>query len=166
MLRVTLLSALLAVAATPASGQKIYKTTDQNGTTIYPESLPPGASGKELKPRIQPVTPAEAQAKLEALTTRPNKAGATRSDNDAVQQEMERLAARDKENCAAARKNLEVLSNSGRVQATYNHGQIDYLDEEARRARTERTRRQIQGASNNSNFFVSARKYRAQNRSV
>ncbi len=138
-----LLGGLVLVAA-PAVQARIYKWVDDEGVVHYTQTPPPDRKAQPLRPRIAPVTPEQARERLEALRKRSQ---SERKNRELIEGEAKREQARERqmaENCRIARRNLEVLENSARVQAKDAAGNPFYLTEEARQAKMAQTRSQIE----------------------
>jgi hypothetical protein len=142
-LRITALVAIMIAFAVPANAQKIFKYLDKDGNTIYSQSLPPGIKGTEVHLRVQKVSAAAAREKLNRLTAKTQNSQQN-SELSATQQSTSKAeGVRRKRNCEQARKNLEVLKSSARVQAMDAEGKLFYLDDDNKQARTAETVRQV-----------------------
>ena len=132
------------VGTAPVHAQKIYKYVDENGNTMYTQRLPAGVAGKEVKPKFRQVTTNEATTQLKELSQRANPEKQP-PDNAAKNAEhKKRVAKAEKANCDQARKNLEILNTSPRVQAYDAKGNPVLLDDEGRAAKVSEAQRDIQ----------------------
>ena len=140
-----LVLALLAVGSLiqPAEA-RMYKWVDDEGNVQYTQHPPPkGTQGEEMKVRGAGPSPDEAERNLEALRER---AGASQKDREFQAEYTDYMRERDeriKQNCEIARQNLRVLETASRVQDRDASGMAYFLDDAARQAKIEETRRQV-----------------------
>ena len=144
MKRLALWIACLTLVSAPLASGKIYKYKDENGKVIYSQTPPKSGKAQEMNPRIQKVDPAVARKRLDALGQKANTRGKNREVVEQSKKQEVALAKREAENCAQARKNLNILQTSSRVQAADAKGNMFYLDESAKAAKEAEAKRQIE----------------------
>ena len=131
------------IAASGASWAKIYKYVDENGNVVYSQTKPKNIEAKEIKPKVRKVSPEAARKQLDALEEKASNAGKNRETVQKTKAEADALAKRETENCETARKNLQVLQSSPRVQAPNAQGNLFVLNQAAMQAKTAEAREQI-----------------------
>ncbi|MEM7408190.1 MAG: DUF4124 domain-containing protein [Pseudomonadota bacterium] len=122
---------------------KIYKYVDENGKVVYSQTKPKGQKVRELKNRARSVSNEEAQKRLEALRNKAQNSRQNKQLLDKGKDEADALAKREQENCSQAKKNLEILNNSPRVQATDANGKLFYLDSDGLQAKKDEAQAQV-----------------------
>ena len=130
-----LLIMLAMLLAQPSTHAKIYKYVDVQGNVVYSQSKPKNTTAQELNPHIQKISPEQATKRLEAIR---EKAANTEKNRDLLRKGKQDQAAidkREKDNCEQARKNLVLLQESPRVQATDDKGDLFYLDADGLKAK-------------------------------
>lgn len=137
-------AALLLMAPVESSVARLYKWVDENGSVTYSERKPPDQQAEEIKVRAAPVTPEQAQERLESLK---EKADLQQKDRDFAKtatSENQREVDAFKKNCEIARQNRRVLENSARVQAKDSEGNNYFLDSREIQAKLEQSNKQIE----------------------
>lgn len=143
MNRTTMLLGVLLAVSPAVAAQKIYKWKDADGNVVYSSSRPADVSVKEMRPRIDSVSPEAARKQLDALTGRANSQRQNRELAEQTSATDDAVEKRRKDNCAQALKNLDILMTSPRVQTTDSEGNLFYLDEQSKQAKTAETQRQV-----------------------
>jgi len=123
---------------------KTYKWVDESGVTQYSSTPPPTGDFKELKGPSKPaVDPAKAQGemdqRLEAFDKR-------KQDAEKAKKESEAAAAKTaeyKQNCALAKKNLNLLQTKARLKIRDKDGKIHYQTDDERTANIKRAKEAI-----------------------
>ena len=133
----------MLVLGSGGASAKIYKYVDENGNVVYSQSKPKDVSAQEVKPKVRKVTPEDARKQLDALGDKANNAGKNREVVEKTKKDSDALAQRESENCKTAKKNLEILQTSPRVQAPDAQGKLFYLDEDSMKAKTAEAQSQI-----------------------
>jgi hypothetical protein len=132
---VLLIAALLATQPLWAA---VYKWVDAEGNTVYSQVPPNDGQHPETvaSPPPPAETPAEAQARLNALQQRLEDAREDRELADQAQQKSTREAAARRDNCAKARSNLQKLEQRARQLIGDGNGNYRRLtpEEKAKRA--------------------------------
>jgi hypothetical protein len=131
-----LLAAVLVGLAQPAAGQQIYKWVDDKGVTQYTTTPPPG--GKAQTIRAQPATGkpgAEPRSwKDQEIEFRARQV--ERAEAEHKQQQAENRArqeaARRRESCINAHRNIQSLQEQRPVYAMNEKGERQYLDDAQR----------------------------------
>lgn len=150
---------LLALAATAASAQSIWKWRDRDGHVIVSDRPPgaevpdkdilqrphttrlPAASGDAAQPAAVPAS-AGTDKDLEA---RKNKlAQAQAADKEAkANAAKERVSAEKAQNCQRARNQLQMLQSGVRMARANDKGEREFLDDKARSDEIARAQQQI-----------------------
>lgn len=157
--RLCLLLGLLALAATAASAQSIWKWRDRDGHVMVSDRPPgPEIPDREIlqRPSVSHVPPASSDgAPLPAsaastgtdkdLEARKNKlvqaqAAAKEAKANAAK---ERLAAEKAQNCQRARNQLQMLQSGVRMARANDKGEREFLDDKARADEIARTQQLI-----------------------
>jgi hypothetical protein len=148
-----LVLALIAAAMAPALAQaEIYKWKDKNGITRYSDVPPPSnikneSIGKKTSkaPASAAVAPTDngsAPATNVGGTAAPNDAAAPSKEDAAAKRAQEAEAQKKadevkkaelkfrQESCTAARTNLRMYSNGGRIMTTDENGERRYLGDD------------------------------------
>ena len=144
MKRLAILIACVTLVSASLAHGKIYKYKDENGNVVYSSTPPKNGKAHEIKPRVQKVDPAEARKRLDALGEKANNRGKNREVVQQSKAQEEAIAKREAENCKQARKNLEILQTSPRVQTADAQGNMFYLDEESKTAKEAEAKGQIE----------------------
>jgi Skp family chaperone for outer membrane proteins len=134
---------LTLLTVQPLAQAKIYKYVDAQGNVVYSQTKPKGAKTTEVKTRTRSVSPEEARKQLDALRDKADNTRKNRELLDKGKDDADALTKREERNCAQARKNLELLVNSPRVQATDTQGKLFFLDEAGIKAKKDETNAQI-----------------------
>jgi len=142
---------LLVVLISYAGGSEaqIYRWIDENGTTHFSDSPPPGDSAEEVELRDQPSEQAvqEAQEDLARRLQYQRADSEERRETQAAQEqgreEAERQEAERQVQCANARQQLEVLEMQLPVYRENDAGEREYLDDNGRLAEQTQLRRDI-----------------------
>ena len=144
MMRTTIVLAMLLTGLNqPALAMKIFKYTDTDGNVAYTDNKPANMAAEEFRPIAQRVSPEAARKQLDELTQRARSAGQNRELLASSAAASEAEEKRRQENCAQALKNLDILNTSPRVQTTDAQGNLFYLDDTAKQAKTAETRAQV-----------------------
>lgn len=133
-----ILALCLLLLAPALAAEEVYKWVDDDGVTHYGTRAPTGREASSFTPHTghsEPVTydrPADENSDDNGRDT-------ARADG----QDSEDAAERNEQRCQAARDNLEVLSNFGRVRVKTDDGGFRYLEKEEMQERIEEARRVI-----------------------
>lgn len=123
----------------------MYKWVDENGVTQYTQYPPPS---REYQTLVPPPPPAEdpegAQQQLEGLLQQQDEASKARAETGEQEQKAAAAAERRKQNCQAARTNLELLTTGGHRRITGPDGIAYYPSEEERQERIATAQKQIE----------------------
>jgi len=140
----SLLCLMGGMALTETALAKTYKWVDENGATHYSSTPPPTGDFKTMKEPSKPaVDPEKAQSDIDKRLGDFNK----RLEEDAkAQKEADAAAAKsaeNKQNCALAKKNLNLLKTKVRVKIRDKSGATHYQTDEERAANIKRAQDQI-----------------------
>ncbi|NWO05703.1 MAG: DUF4124 domain-containing protein [Alteromonadaceae bacterium] len=118
--KILMLAALMAATPGLASGQSVYKWTDENGVTHFGDRQPSGNQAEQVNVRTsRPSGGTEAAAR----TSPQERVRELEEEREREQQQREETAveeARRKQreaNCATARSNLEMINRNARIRA-------------------------------------------------
>lgn len=139
----TVVAMLLAGVTQPVLAMKIYKYTDTDGNVAYADNKPANVTAQEMRPSVQQISPEAARKELDDLTQRARSAGQNRELVASSAEASEAEAQRRRDNCAQALKNLDILHTSPRVQTADAQGNLFYLDDTAKQAKTAETQAQV-----------------------
>ena len=128
-------------AAYSAVSAEIYQWTDENGQTVFSQTLSPEAAHKVVKPKFGKESPAAIE-KLKAQTAPPK--GAQEDAGKTVEKPKAPTAAEKKANCAKGRDILTQLETSTRLRVKNEKGELSYLPEEERQKRIKDSQKSIQ----------------------
>ncbi|MCU7849642.1 MAG: DUF4124 domain-containing protein [Candidatus Thiodiazotropha sp. (ex Lucinoma kastoroae)] len=134
--------ALIVLFSTTASAE-IYRWVNEDGVVIFSRTPPPGAKAETVKIRnSSPSSANDSEDRLKKLHQRLADSEEDRGLKKAKQREQAEDKARNKQNCNAARKNLEQLT--ALANRLYKVGD-EYLrlTEEDRQKRMQQARDQI-----------------------
>ncbi|MCU7816706.1 MAG: DUF4124 domain-containing protein [Candidatus Thiodiazotropha sp. (ex Rostrolucina anterorostrata)] len=134
--------ALIVLFSTAASAE-IYRWVNEDGVVIFSQTPPPGAKAETVKIRnSSPSSANDSEDRLKKLHQRLADSEEDRGLKKAKQKEQAEDKARNKQNCNAARKNLEQLT--ALANRLYKVGD-EYLrlTEEDRQKRMQQARDQI-----------------------
>lgn len=135
---------LVTVFTVPAHAGKVYKWVDANGNVTYSSTPPPDKSkATTVKTQRSHISDEEAKKRLESLSGQATGRRKNREYLEGSESESAAVKDRRSKNCETAKKNLQVLQSSGRVQASGDDGQKFYLDEAVRQRKIEETQGQI-----------------------
>ena len=145
MRRAPLLATAILILATAAQAG-IYKWVDENGQVHYGERPPAGAEYRTVAPAPPPASSApEEKQRLEKTQEFLDTSRKAREEAKTKAAAEKAEAERRKKNCAAARKNLEILTYAtGRKRIPGPDGVARKLTEEERQARMAEARKQIE----------------------
>lgn len=123
----------------PLSGQAaMYKWVDDQGNTVYSQVPPPdGRSTREVAPPPPPAEPEASQRQLNELRQRLNDAVEDRELQAESQAEQATERQQRRENCEAARYNLQGLQQSARQLVRSGDGDYRRLTPEEIKTKTE-----------------------------
>lgn len=136
-----------AMAATHAGDVTLHKWTDEAGVPQFSERPPAGVASEEITVRTSAPTTPGAEAPPQEVA--PSQDGQGDGADEAVEGETktvpvapdaEAVAAARQQNCEAARKELESLSNSPRLRTTAPDGETTWILGEEREARLDAAR--------------------------
>lgn len=139
--------ALIAALATAATAQAaIYKYVDEDGNVTYSETPPP--KGTDYDYMRKPKTPAgtgaaaapAAQDKSRAAESI-KKGAEEREKHEAIESELARAQETRRQNCEAAKKNLQAYTTFRRFQN--DDGSVDRMDDTERGRKIEESKQQI-----------------------
>jgi hypothetical protein len=142
--------ALLAAWACSLAGAQagMYRWVDENGVTVYSQTAPP--SGEAIPIRKQPGPSAEETAKArERLRGQVEQSFDAKEDAKQAQEKEADQAGQAKEsqhkkdNCQAARQNLQALENLGARMVRMPNGEYTRLPEDEVVKRKEEARAQV-----------------------
>lgn len=135
-----------AMAAAHAGDVTLYKWTDETGVPQFSGHPPAGVGSEAITIRTQaPVTPA-AEAPAEGPEPAAGEEDGVADDVEGetktvpVPPDPEVVAAARQQNCQAARKELESLSNSPRLRVRSADGEVTWIQGEEREARLDAAR--------------------------
>ncbi|WP_413664325.1 DUF4124 domain-containing protein [Microbulbifer sp. CNSA002] len=145
-----LLALLIAVTATTAQADGIYKWVDENGVVHFGEQPPGGAQVDVIKkPKSERYKKWEAEQEA-AKPRKPSKPPAAKQPEkqlDVRQQEQEKAAqmqaALRAKRCESARKSLSSLTTHSRIRAVDQNGNYRSLGEDERQQRISTAQQRI-----------------------
>ncbi|MHB8472298.1 MAG: DUF4124 domain-containing protein [Gammaproteobacteria bacterium] len=142
MSRPRLLLALASLSLVQPAFATAYKWVDKDGETHYSQSPPTAVKTEVIKAPAGPAsTPATPKAATAPSAKSPASESAAKPTPDA-KAKAEDSAVRA-ENCASARKNLEVLKNAPRVTIKDQNGLYHRLNDDERKARSTEAQKRI-----------------------
>ena len=139
--RAVIVLALLTLAPLPNASAAAYKWVDQNGETHYSQMPPPDANVQVIKTPRSSSTPGTAQQP--AATSKQPDTGKPAGDQTPQAKAKVEDAQIRAENCATARRNLEMLQTKSRVNVKDQNGLYHRLTEEERQAQIKDAQQQI-----------------------
>lgn len=119
---------LLVLPGAGANAAPVYKWTDDQGHTVYSERPPPGGAVEKIEPRGGTAS-ADAIAKLKERSAPPPAREAAPAVETAEQKAQRETA------CAQARKVIDQLTHSTRMQYINEKQERAFLTEDQRQAR-------------------------------
>jgi|KBSSwiStaDraftv2_1062776.scaffolds.fasta_scaffold1215110_2 hypothetical protein len=128
MKRWMILAAVAAFALTAAQAQ-LYKYVDKNGKTVYSDSPPPDADGKQI--RVQPSSgtsdaPAKTSVQKDKDAEKARKDAAKAADKGAKDAERQ---AKLQERCDYLKRDLAAY-DAGRLRRTNEKGELEFMTDE------------------------------------
>lgn len=115
---------------------EMYRWVDENGVTVYSQKPPPSGNARVIRPQAGP-----SAAEVAASRARENQAAERLADDAEDRMKAEEASKKDAEekarkaqNCAAARKNLETMSNLGSRMVANEQGEYSRPTMEQRQA--------------------------------
>jgi hypothetical protein len=143
MKRVIILA--LAVALAPLAGaQQLYKYVDKDGKTVYSDQPPPDVDSKQLR-----VSTGAASAPQKSAVERQKEGDKSRKDladkSGKASDDAEKQAQAEAR-CQAARSNLQIYSEGGRVQKINAQGERELMTDQDLEAATVKARRDVDEA--------------------
>lgn len=136
-----LLPLLLVVFWTGAADARMYRWVDENGTTVYSQSPPP--SGKATEIKVQTATPTPPDNAPATQAESETQAAPEKTASGPSKEQIEESNRIKKENCAAARKNLDIYTNLGNRLIRTPDGLYQRLTEEERQEKIKESQAQI-----------------------
>jgi len=135
----------LAVALAPVAGaQQLYKYVDKDGKTVYSDQPPPDVDSKQLR-----VSTGAASAPQKSAVERMKESDKARKDvadkSSKAGEEAEKQAQAE-QRCQAARSNLQIYTDGGRIQRINAQGERELMNDEELEAATARARRDVEEA--------------------
>jgi hypothetical protein len=135
----------LAVALVPVAGaQQLYKYVDKDGKTVYSDQPPPDVDSKQLR-----VSTGSASAPQKSAVERMKEGDKARKDvadkGTKAGDEAEKQAQAE-QRCQAARSNLQIYTDGGRIQRINAQGERELMNDEELEAATVRARRDVEEA--------------------
>ncbi len=122
----------------------MYKWVDENGVTQYTQYPPPNQKSETIVPPPTPAQdPAGAHQKLEQTLQKLDEDSKARANAEAEREKSAAAEQQRKQNCQAARSNLEKLTTGGRKRVIGPDGTASYLSEEDRQARITEAKKQV-----------------------
>ena len=150
---------LLALAATAASAQSIWKWRDRDGHVMVSDRPPgPEIPDKDILQRpnaarlpaasgdtAQPVAAAASAGTDKDLEARKNKLAQSQAaaKEAKANADKERLGAEKAQNCQRARNQLQMLQSGTRMARANDKGEREFLDDKARADEISRAQQQI-----------------------
>ncbi|MDZ7752606.1 MAG: DUF4124 domain-containing protein [Gammaproteobacteria bacterium] len=135
-----------AMSAAQAGGVTFYKWTDEAGVPQFSGQPPAGVDSEVITVRTQaPATP-KAEGSPDESAPAAGEGDGTGEDVEGetktvpVPPDPEAVAAARQQNCQAARKELESLSNSPRLRARGADGEVTWIQGEERETRLDAAR--------------------------
>lgn len=125
--------AALAVSATFAAADQVYKWTDSEGHVHYSSTPPPGAvtGVQQVKVVVAPPDPQSLQNEQALMQAQQDQKDKAKDAADKDKPDPKAEAAK-KQQCDDLRAKLNVLQQSGRTATTDAQGNLTYLDDDAR----------------------------------
>ena len=122
---------------------KLYKWIDADGNVSYSEQKPPDVTAQEIKVRGAEISTKQAREALDELRTKADDQHKNRQLSGEVESEEMTRDDRIKKNCDTAKENLRVLETAPRVKGTDADGNLYFLDDAARKAKIDESKRQV-----------------------
>jgi hypothetical protein len=135
----------LAVALAPVAGaQQLYKYVDKDGKTVYSDQPPAGVDSKQLS-----VSTGAASAPQKSAVERLKEGDKSRKDvadkSGKASDDAEKQAQAE-QRCQAARANLQIYSDGGRIQKINAQGERELMTDQDLEAATIKARRDVEEA--------------------
>ena len=133
-IRLVLLASLLALS--PWATAQLYKWVDKDGKTVYSDQPPPNQDSRQLRLQSGTTAPtgtATATAAPKGFLERDKELEKTRKESREQGKKAEQTAkaAQDaEERCAAARSNLKVFEDGGRILKRSASGERVFLEDQ------------------------------------
>lgn len=123
----------VALAATGAFAQTLYKWVDEKGVTHYSEKPPEDRKAAKVEIKVEPAKPGADDWRAREQQFRQRQIEQSQKDQAAAQQKARADAERDKR-CRRARESLDSLRNARRLHTLDEKGERVYLEDSQRPA--------------------------------
>lgn len=125
--------AALALSATLAAADQVYKWTDSEGHVHFSQTPPPGATSgvQQVKVAVPPPDPQSLQNEQALMQAQQDQQQKAKDAADKDKPDPKAEAAK-KQQCDDLRSKLNVLQQSGLAATTDAQGNLTYLDDDAR----------------------------------
>ncbi len=136
--KILMLAIALAIAPGLTNAASVYKWTDENGVTHFGDRQPTGQTAERVN--IRTGTPSKSASERPSPQERLNSLEEQQQEQAEREQETAVQEARRKQreaNCATARSNLKLLSQTGRIRIEENGEQRFLTPEEIQQKREE-----------------------------
>ena len=122
-----LIVAAIACAVVPIASAELYKYVDKDGKTVYSDTPPPDADAK----RLSAPPPPAGNGKSYVEKDKEIEKGREKAREDAKKTaEKEKIEQAKKDRCEAARSNLQVYTDGGRIMKQNANGEREYMSDE------------------------------------
>ena len=138
-----LLVLALALVASGASAQTMYKCVDSRGVTRYTDRLEPGCKGKEVNIQGQPPISGQLAPTDENLQREERAFQRRRIDEERVREAQRNTQARQEQQCAQLQAELSRLQSGLRLVRPDDKGGYEYVEDEERNRQAEGLRAEI-----------------------
>ena len=138
------LAALLALLPALAAADQVYKWTDDQGRVHYSSTPPPTTKAKQMNVYVPPPDPQslQNQQQLQQQLADKDKAAKDAAAKDDAKKDPKAEAAKQ-QHCDDLRTRLQTLTQAGRAATTDAQGNINYLDDDARKAQEDEINKEI-----------------------
>lgn len=133
--RIVFAAALLALIPALAAADQVYKWTDDQGHVHYSSTPPPSTKAQQMTVNVPPPDPQSLQnlQQLQQSQADKDKAAKDAADKEAAKKDPKAEALKQ-QHCDDLRTRLQTLTQSGRAATTDAQGNLNYLDDDARKA--------------------------------
>ncbi len=142
----TAISLLVLLSLPLAAAAEMYRWVDSSGQVHYSDSPPPAGAKSTKTIDTPPAAPAAAPAKGKTWQEKDLEFRQRQAADAEAQAKKDKEAAdakQKKENCEAARRNLQTLESGQRVATTNARGEREFMDDAARQKAIEEARRAV-----------------------
>jgi hypothetical protein len=131
--RIAFAAALLALIPALAAADQVYKWTDDQGHVHFSQTPPPSTKAQQVTVNVPPPDPQSLQNQQQLQQAMADKDKAAK-DAAAKEKKDPKAEALKQQHCDDLRVRLQTLVQAGRATTTDAQGNVNYLDDDARKA--------------------------------